>query len=167
MFGSEILDVAIGVVLLFLFISLICTAAMEGTEALLKFRAKDLERGIRELLADPVKASTVLKDFYEHPLIFPLYAGKYDPDRPGKLPSYIPAANFVGAILDLSGKGKLGTSNIADTIRCALGLNENDLEAAKTQLQTWYDARWIAFPAGTSAGHRASCSSSGWRSQWL
>ncbi len=52
MFGSDVLDVAIGVTLLFLFVSLICSAIQEAIEAVLKWRAMDLERGIRELLQD-------------------------------------------------------------------------------------------------------------------
>ena len=53
MFGSEILEVAVGLALLFLIVSLICTAAREGLEAIMRTRAMDLERGIRELLDDP------------------------------------------------------------------------------------------------------------------
>jgi len=52
MFNSNILDVAVGLVFVFLTLSLICSAAKEIIEAGLKKRSKDLERGIRELLGD-------------------------------------------------------------------------------------------------------------------
>jgi hypothetical protein len=52
MFNSSIIDVAIGLVFVFLTLSLICSAANEGIESILKKRAKNLERGIRELLGD-------------------------------------------------------------------------------------------------------------------
>jgi hypothetical protein len=50
MFGSQVLEVAIGLVLLFLFVSLICTAAQEALQLVLKWRGAILERGVRELL---------------------------------------------------------------------------------------------------------------------
>ena len=53
MFGSEILDVAIGVIFVFLLVSLIASAIREGLEGWLKTRATHLEAGIRELLHDP------------------------------------------------------------------------------------------------------------------
>ena len=53
MFGSDIIDVAIGMCLIFLMASLICTAIQEGFEGMLKMCAADLAKGIRELLNDP------------------------------------------------------------------------------------------------------------------
>lgn len=50
MFGSNVLDVAIGLSFLYMLLSLICTTASELLEAVLKNRAVFLERGIRELL---------------------------------------------------------------------------------------------------------------------
>ena len=50
MFNTSILDVAIGMVFIYLLLSLLCTATNELIELLLKKRATDLERGIRELL---------------------------------------------------------------------------------------------------------------------
>ena len=52
MFGSGILEVAIGVIFVFLLVSIICSAIREGIEAWLKTRAAYLEHGIRELLHD-------------------------------------------------------------------------------------------------------------------
>jgi hypothetical protein len=43
MFGSDMLEVGIGLGLLFLLMSLICTAVREAIEGILKSRAKDLE----------------------------------------------------------------------------------------------------------------------------
>ena len=52
MFGSAIFEVAIGLVFIYLLMSLICSAVNEMIEAKLKNRATDLEKGIRELLAE-------------------------------------------------------------------------------------------------------------------
>jgi hypothetical protein len=75
-FGSEILDVAIGLALIYLLLSLIASAVREGIEGIIKARAIYLERGIRELLDDP-SGDTLAKQFYEHPLVYALFPGKY------------------------------------------------------------------------------------------
>ncbi len=127
MFGSVVLDVAIGLSLLFLFVSLICSAIREAIETVINTRASDLERGIRELLDDPTGEGAA-RALYAHPLIFSLYDGTYRPDRlrphrslltgsrslrmpvrsRGSLPAYIPSANFARAFLDLTLRGPLG-----------------------------------------------------------
>lgn len=113
MFGSEVLEVGIGMALLFLFASLIATAAQEALESLLKTRAGDLERGIRELLNDP-KGTGLAKQLYEHPLIASLYPGGFDPkytfgrasyEGRQTLPSYIPSPQFASALIDILARG--------------------------------------------------------------
>jgi hypothetical protein len=101
-FGSEVLDVAIGLVFVYLVLSLICSAGCELIEVFLKRRAVYLERGLRQLLNDP-DGSGLVKEIYSHPLITSLFAGKYDPLRTGNLPSYIPPASFALALMDIVG----------------------------------------------------------------
>jgi len=122
MFNSETLEVAIGMAFLFLTMSLICTAIQEWIEGVMKWRAMDLERGLRVLLDDEHGAFT--QRLYAHPLITSLYQGRYDaaklwrsPLTPGlgakhmrlharrQLPSYMPAERFVDALLDLVARG--------------------------------------------------------------
>jgi hypothetical protein len=109
MFWSPILEMAIGLVFVYLLVSLICSAVTELIESWFKNRATDLERGIRELLTEP-KGAGMMKQLFKHPLICGLFKGEYAP--PAKLsassyltstssPSYIPARNFAGALLDL------------------------------------------------------------------
>ncbi len=127
MFGSVVLDVAIGLSLLFLFVSLICSAIREAIEAVLNTRASDLERGIREMLDDP-GGQGAARALYSHPMVFGLYDGAYAPERlqphrslltgsrslrmpirqRGNLPAYIPAGNFARAFLDLAVRGPIG-----------------------------------------------------------
>ncbi|HEV7398612.1 MAG TPA: hypothetical protein VGN86_19010, partial [Pyrinomonadaceae bacterium] len=91
MFGSAILDVAIGMIFVFLLLSLICSAINEAIEACLKNRAKDLERGISTLLSDPALADK----FYNHALIQGLFQ-----TNKGR-PTYIPARTFCLALLNI------------------------------------------------------------------
>src|SRR6266446_9206904 len=105
MFNSQILDVAIGLIFVYLLLSLICSAANEIIEIALKKRAIDLERGIRELLVPGSDSGNpdIVRDLYNHPLINGLFAGRYENSRIASrvrwvartaLPSYIPARNF-------------------------------------------------------------------------
>jgi hypothetical protein len=115
MLGLDMLDVAIGIVFIYLLISLICSAINELIEAFLKKRAKDLERGIRELLNDHPgsletgqEKSNIASLLYKHPLVMSLFKGSYI-TKSGNLPSYIPARNFALALMDLTTSGKLST----------------------------------------------------------
>ncbi len=106
MLGSDILDIAIGLIFVYLLLSLICSAINELIEGLLKARATNLERGLRELLADP-EGTGLVKTIYDHPLICGLFKGAYDPGKtkkhmwsPTNLPSYLPPRNFALALMD-------------------------------------------------------------------
>lgn len=52
MFSSAIIDTAIGIIFIYLLLSLIASAIAEAVETVMRNRASDLERGIRELIAD-------------------------------------------------------------------------------------------------------------------
>jgi hypothetical protein len=111
MFGSTILEVAIGMIFIYLLLSLMCSAINEIIEAFLKNRATHLESGIRELFNQNGGQQLVAK-FYQHPLISSLFPGSYtgsgskqgflDYITPTNLPSYIPARNFAYAVLDMT-----------------------------------------------------------------
>src|SRR5437667_3214123 len=96
MFGLDMLDVAIGIAFVYLLVSLLCSAIVEGAEAVLKRRAKDLEMGIKELLRDP----ELVARLYNHPLLNGLFKGSYSPGM-RNLPSYIPSRSFALALMDL------------------------------------------------------------------
>src|SRR5262249_14036161 len=104
MFGSTVLEIAIGLVFIYLVLSLICSAAREGLEALLKWRAGNLEHALLEMLGGRGAGAALCARLYKHPLINGLFRGDYGACR-GKwwsgLPSYIPAPNFVQALMDV------------------------------------------------------------------
>ena len=111
MFGSEILDVAIGLALVFLLLSLICSALREIVEAWFKTRAVYLETGIFELLR---RDRSLVQAVYNHPMVAGLFKGDYvaskvterKPHQSTNLPAYIPAANFAQALLDIAARGR-------------------------------------------------------------
>lgn len=97
MLGLDMLDVAIGVVFVYLMLSLVASAAAEMAEAWLKNRPKKLREGLQELL----RSEDLVKKVYEHPVVNALYRGPYSPSSTGNLPSYVPARNFAVSLIDL------------------------------------------------------------------
>lgn len=146
MFGSTALEVAIGLVLTFLLFSLILTAARETAEAFFKTRGSDLEKAIAELLQDQ-EGKDLRKEFYEHPLIFALYRGKFPEDnlegkKRGKwkdAPSYIPTAQAVSALMDLWLQSKL-TGPVGHALNTLSSEAQGDIELMRKKVGNWYDA---------------------------
>jgi hypothetical protein len=123
MFNSTILDVAIGMIFVYLLLSLMCSAANEIIELWLKNRASDLERGIRELFNDRKRETGMVEKIYSHPLVSGLFEKPYKSSRLSwfmrllgrvNLPSYIPARNFALALMDTN-------FDVADTSKAKVG----------------------------------------------
>lgn len=139
MFGSQILEVAIGVIFVFILVSTVCSMIREGIEAWLKTRAAYLEYGIREMLQDK-HGDGIVKSFYTHPLIYSLFSDGYKPGkkihRPGiltkgrNLPSYIPARNFALALMDIAARGPVndGENREAQSSVISLDSIRNNIE---------------------------------------
>lgn len=143
MFNSQILEIAIGLIFVYLIASLLTTVVREFVESVLKTRAIQLERGLRMLLDDPTgKEATT--ELFAHPQVFSLFDGVYDPSKltgflqrwkksetfangevvsvkalrlplGSKLPSYIPSRNFALALLDLLGRHGTDAPSCATT----------------------------------------------------
>jgi hypothetical protein len=114
MLNSTTLEVAIGMALVYLLLSLFCTAINEGIAAILGSRAKNLVAGIESLFtdgalraADKTPALTFAQAIYDHGLIQSLYRSV--PSKPSQprsrgavqLPSYIPSRTFAAALFDI------------------------------------------------------------------
>jgi hypothetical protein len=99
MANLRLLDVAIGILLLLLLISLLVTIVQEGIASIWKLRAANLSKAVVNLLG-PERAELL----YKHPLIMALYRPKDAKgtiaDNLRTLPSYIPSSTFVIALLD-------------------------------------------------------------------
>jgi hypothetical protein len=105
MFSNVYLDVAIGLVFIYLLYSLLVTAIQELISSFLNFRGKVLYRAIRQMLCD--KGEDVLaQKFYNHPLL-----KKLNFHRDNKFPSYLNSETFAKITKDILpdlylGKGK-------------------------------------------------------------
>jgi hypothetical protein len=146
MFNSGILDTLIGVVMIFLLLSLICTMVNELIALWLKKRAKELEKGIGKLLTSP----QLLDKFYTHPLIKGLC-----PDE--RKPSYIPSRTFALALMDIvrrhsfDGTVTAAIQAVADKEKARFSAQAS-FDAADTAFKEAEKVRKAAEAAATSAG---------------
>ena len=98
MFGSYILDVAIGLVFVYMLLSLLCSTINEQViTRILSLRAKTLETGIKNMLNDPKRELTM--KIYENPLIKGL--SQNAASGKARKPSYIPSDIFAHAVMAL------------------------------------------------------------------
>ncbi|MFO1037540.1 MAG: hypothetical protein U1E45_11890 [Geminicoccaceae bacterium] len=103
MLSNPMLDVAIGLIFLYLLLSIIVTVLQEFLSSFLRLRNANLVKAIAELVG---KTKEDKAEFFRHALIAPLFRGEVD-DATGipKLPpAYIPRRNFALAVLDLQSR---------------------------------------------------------------
>ncbi len=100
MFGSSMLDIAIGITFIFLLLSVFATAINEIILSSLNMRGKDLLRGIQAMLDEKNNNGLVAK-VYNNGQVYGLFKGDFDPKKRHELPSYIPSRNFAIAVLDV------------------------------------------------------------------
>lgn len=166
MLGMDILEVGIGLSLVFMLVSLMCTAVREGIESMTKMRARNLERGVRELLHDP-DGTKLAATLYDHPMVSGLFRGTYDEARKSKfkLPSYIPSRNFALALLDIATRGadmdaasasattpaislanvrasvaKMANPPVQRVLLSAIDTAQGDLARVQANLENWFDS---------------------------
>jgi len=125
MFGSTILEVAIGLLFVYLLLSLLCSAVGEYIEAKFNNRAKYLKEGITLLLNDTAGGGIDLaSQLYAHGLVRPFY-------RDGtKLPSYIPSRTFALALWNMASAVAAGDKPSGDAGGAAPGVTA-DLKAVR------------------------------------
>ena len=146
LFNSTILEVIIGLIFVYLLLSIMCTAANEWIAAMTRRRGKTLEKGITQLLsgqrvllaadapdapktpADPntpnppntgpakTVEQSLIDAFYDHPLIKSM---RHDKNHP----TYLSSRNFSATLTDIitgEQQGKLEFDHLVEAVN-ALG----------------------------------------------
>jgi hypothetical protein len=137
-FNSAILDVAIGVVLVYLLLALLCSIMVELFSSLMKQRSKTLKLGLQALLDGEGDANTAV--LLSHPLIRSL----------GKSPSYIPARRFASALLAVGSINfnaeakKIATtipqdSHLGKQLSSLAEAAGHDMERLRDGIERWFD----------------------------
>ena len=154
-----ILQVAIGLVFVYLLLALFVSAFQELVEAFFRKRAKYLIAGLQQLIGGTsADGDSVFSYLMSHPLINPDATTpdrklKEDTIKAGKLaPSYIPARNFSLVLLEYLRNGKAdatvddiktaiealpdGPKQVLDALIQDVG---RDLNKFKAKIETWFD----------------------------
>lgn len=146
--NSSVLDVAIGLIFVFLLLSILCTAANESIAAFTKRRPKMLKRGLKLLLGDQqIDDNPFVKAFYEHPLIAGLMDGK-------RHPAYLAPRTFTAVVTDLLTAAKPGAIEfrhleegakalpdgpVKTSVLALVQRSGEDLEVAQKAIEGWFN----------------------------
>lgn len=128
MFGSETLEIVLGLVFVYLLFSILSTLLVEYISNMLKLRSKFLIKTVKRLLDDDVETG-LSGNFFEHPHF--VFLGK-DPDSK---PSYLKSSKFAKVVLDLIRTGgknnKLGQSSLLDKNSVSASIDQLSLSKFK------------------------------------
>jgi hypothetical protein len=143
------LDVAVGLLFIYLVLALVCSTVNESISAYLGLRARLLNAGILNLLsASPARTKAgveTAKSVYEHPLVQGLIrpsrsSDPIDPTKKTKLwqkppyPSYLPSRTVIAALIDLAQDAEAKLDQVdqeeADAARARIKKAEKGLETS-------------------------------------
>lgn len=148
MLGSQVLEVMIGLLLIYLALSVVCSGMKEVLASLFALRSKTLELAIQQMLQD------INGDVAQKVLQRPLIAGTVSPGK--KLPSYISSRNFPLALMDAidpikdgtqprtiqdlrAGIANLPATKLRKTLLGFIDTAQGDLESAQKKNEHWFD----------------------------
>jgi hypothetical protein len=154
--GSTVLELAIGVVFIYLLLAIVCTAMNEWIARLFQTRGALLKQGIQQLLA-PRDGATggnagaeadIVARFYNHPLVKALMGDD-------KHPSYMPARTFAKVVMDLATpsvpgsisfddlengiKNDLPPGDLRTSLLAAIQSTDKNIDDAQRAIEGWYD----------------------------
>jgi hypothetical protein len=109
MFGSSILDTLLGIVFVFLLVSMLVTIINEMIAAAMRSRAAWLRTGIERLLG-----SDWATKLYDHPLVYGTAHSREEK------PSYIPSRSFANVLMDLIRDANTAVTATRDALQAAL-----------------------------------------------
>jgi hypothetical protein len=92
---SSVIEVAIGLIFIYMLLSLVCSSLNEIFAHILKLRSKTLKKGLERLLTD----DSIRNEFYAHPLVKSLC--EKDSTTAKVTASYIPARIFATALIEI------------------------------------------------------------------
>jgi hypothetical protein len=158
--GSQVLEVAVGLLFVYLVFSLVCSAVQELVATAFSWRAKNLEEGLRSMLQGaekPSKDDPELAKLVEHPRIKAMLPRRRLVGRNQSVPGYMSSRTFSLVLLDTVAPPQEGepSKDLATRIREGLqgvpheGLRRDllaMLEAAggerdrlRTEIEHWFD----------------------------
>ena len=145
MFGSNVLEIAIGLVFVYLLLSLLCATINEQVIArFFALRAKTLEEGITNMLANS-QGKELVNQLYENPLIRGLSQNAAS-GKPRK-PSYIPADTFAVALMSTEvvqaykNNPAAANNSIPEALKLLINNTKNDPTKVLANIEAWYNEK--------------------------
>lgn len=146
MFGSQVLEVVVGLIMVYLVLSVACSGIKEFIASVFSLRSKTLEDAIRKMLKNGNVDYT--SKIFNHPLI--------ESTAPeGQKPSYIAARSFAVALFDVLAPATPAQPRTIESLRAAVTqipeerlrntlLNfidaaNGDIDVARTKVEHWFD----------------------------
>ena len=166
MFDSAFIDIALGLILFFLILSLVCSAVQEWFASAVGLRSRNLRIGIENLIG-----ADIAKSLYNHGQFKSLYK---EPGWLGRLkkigssrgvgPSYLEPKRFANILIDVIGRGDdqqaggvrrdavaktfdeievslkaIGQEHIREALLSLLSGAEGEVENFRDELADWFD----------------------------
>jgi hypothetical protein len=151
MLDSNVFEVAAGMIVCFASIALIASSLQEGLASLLRWRARTLLVGVKQLL----NGDNLVLDIYNHALVNPRSDGKatsIDGISKRLAPSYIDPVNFARAMLDSLQKGQIAFANLRPVLesiadpqvrQCLCGIYDRtnlSISDFESEVAKWFDS---------------------------
>lgn len=151
MFGSIVLEVAIGMIVCFGSVALMASSLQEAVASMCRLRARTLLKGIDQLL----NGHPLVLDIYNHALVNPRGDGRAQSIGGLSMrlaPSYIAPLNFSRALLDSLQKGQVAFANLRPVLAsisdpqvrtCLCGMYDRaagDVDRFEAEIARWFDA---------------------------
>ena len=155
MFGSSVLEIAIGITFIYLSLSLVCTSINEVIASLINKRGRNLFDGVKNLLNDP-EFTGLAQQLYHHGLIDGISKDAAKPDKPNRPPSYMPATNFSLAMLDILGTRGVIAAAHGDLLASAERADEAYEKAKRAAAQSPADPALLNAEAQAKETQRAA-----------
>lgn len=159
MFGSAVLELAIGIVFVFLLVSLICSQIGNMISESLKWRAIELENGIRDLIlngdpgdlarlySNPLvqslnKEESPAQKFAQRVMRIPVVQTVFHPhDRSGERPTNIPPRTFILAFFDTFVPNQTGVKTFDELVNAVNAMGNSPLKSKLLPLVTATDGK--------------------------
>ncbi|HXC04239.1 MAG TPA: hypothetical protein VNZ86_05760, partial [Bacteroidia bacterium] len=158
MFNSQFIEVGIGIVFIFLLLSILVSGINELISSFYSHRGKQLQEAISSALTDPLNKDWASK-LYNHPLINTLKKSEK------ALPAYISSDNFSKALIDvliresdsnssvnvnmtrstdpvqdfINGLNTLRESDTKSLLASFASTSEGKYDVLKTNIENWYN----------------------------
>ena len=134
MFDFAALDVALGLIFVYLVLALVCSALNETISSVFSWRAHFLREGVANLL-DPDNhgnGQELVRTLYAHPIVNALIR-PVSRKQKARYPAYLPARVFASALLDFDGAG--AKRSVEEAIKAV-----PSAQAQKALTTLWTDA---------------------------